>query len=94
MESYLVAYDISDAKRLRKVAQVCEDFGVRKQFSVFLCRITPTQYVRLRARLYEIVKRDEDQVIFIPMCERCVGALESMGRPTEAVDAMDIVVVV
>ena len=35
MDSYLVAYDISDPKRLRKVATACEDFGMRKQYSVF-----------------------------------------------------------
>ena len=40
MDSYLVAYDISDPKRLRKVATVCEDFGYRKQYSVFLCRLS------------------------------------------------------
>ena len=42
MDTYLVCYDISDPKRLRKVAQTCEDFGVRRQFSVFLCRLTAT----------------------------------------------------
>ena len=31
----LVAYDISDHKRLAKVARVCEDFGVRVQYSIF-----------------------------------------------------------
>ena len=33
MDSYIVAYDISDPKRLRKVATTCEDFGERKQYS-------------------------------------------------------------
>ena len=27
MDTYLVAYDICDPKRLRKVAHTCEDFG-------------------------------------------------------------------
>ena len=40
MDSYIVAYDISDPKRLRKVATTCEDFGMRKQYSVFLCRLS------------------------------------------------------
>ena len=42
MDSYIVSYDISDPKRLRKVATACEDFGVRKQLSVFLCRLSAT----------------------------------------------------
>ena len=37
MDTYLVAYDISNPKRLRKVARTCEDFGLRRQFSVFFC---------------------------------------------------------
>ncbi len=94
MDSYLVTYDISDPKRLRKVATVCEDFGVRKQLSVFLCRLAATDFVRLRSRLYDAVKLDEDQVLFIPLCGKCVSAIEALGRPTEAHDARDVVVVV
>jgi CRISPR-associated protein Cas2 len=94
MDSYLVCYDISDPKRLRKVARTCEDFGYRKQFSVFLCRLSTTDFVRLRNRLYDIVNLQEDQVLFIPLCAKCVTGIESLGRPTEAADAKDTVVVV
>jgi CRISPR-associated protein Cas2 len=94
MDSYIVAYDISDPKRLRKVARCCEDFGVRKQYSVFLCRLSATDFVRLRSRLYDLIELDEDQVLFIPVCGKCVNAIEAIGRPTEAHDARDVVVVV
>jgi CRISPR-associated protein Cas2 len=94
MDSYLVCYDISDPKRLRKVAMTCEDFGYRKQLSVFLCRVSATDFVRLRNRLYEIIKHDEDQVLFIPLCAKCVGGMEALGRPTEPAESKDIVVVV
>ena len=94
MDSWIVSYDICDPKRLRKVATVCEDFGLRKQYSVFLCRLSATDFVRLRCRLYDVLKLDEDQVLFIPLCAKCVNAIEALGRPTEAHDAKDIVVVV
>ena len=94
MDSWLVCYDISDPKRLRKVATACEDFGARKQYSVFLCRLSPTDIVRLRSRLYHIIDLAEDQVLFIPLCGKCVNGIEALGRPTEAVDAKDVVVVV
>jgi CRISPR-associated protein Cas2 len=68
MDSYLVCYDISDPKRLRRVARSCEDYGYRKQLSVFLCRLSATDFVRLRSRLYDIIKLDADQVLFIPLC--------------------------
>jgi CRISPR-associated protein Cas2 len=94
MDSYLVCYDISDPKRLRKVATTCEDYGYRKQLSVFLCRLSATDIVRLRSRLYDIIDLAEDQILFIPLCGKCVNQIESLGRPTEAADAKDVVVVV
>jgi len=94
MDSWLVTYDISDDKRLRKVAQTCEDFGYRKQYSVFLIRVSATDLVRLRSRLYDIISLVEDQVLFIPLCAKCVAQIEAIGRPTEAADAKDVVVVV
>jgi CRISPR-associated protein Cas2 len=94
MDSYLVCYDISDPKRLRKVARCCEDFGYRKQKSVFLCRVSATDFVRLRSRLYDIINLEEDQVLFIPMTDSCLERTEAIGRPTEPYDGKDVVVVV
>ncbi|HEU5117046.1 MAG TPA: CRISPR-associated endonuclease Cas2 [Isosphaeraceae bacterium] len=93
MDTWLVAYDISDPQRLRKVARTCEDFGLRRQFSVFFCRLSATDHVRLRSRLYDIIDLDRDQVLFIPLCARCAGLIESLGRPLEAHDARDVVIV-
>ncbi len=94
MDTYLVAYDICDPKRLRKVARTCEDFGFRRQYSVFLCRLTPKDLVRLKARLYDIINLLEDQVLFIPLCDKCADQIEALGRPVEKHNAKDVVVVV
>ncbi len=94
METFLVAYDISNPKRLRKVARACEDFGLRRQYSVFLCRLAAVDLVRLKSRLYDIIHLDEDQVLFIPLCNRCADAIEALGRPVEPHDARDDVIVV
>jgi CRISPR-associated protein Cas2 len=93
VDSYIVAYDISDPKRLRKVARTCEDFGYRKQLSVFLCRLSATDFVRLRNRLYDIIDLHADQVLFIPLCAKCLQGIESLGRPTDPPDAKDNVIV-
>lgn len=93
MDTYLVAYDIADAKRLRKVARACEDFGLRKQFSVFFCRLGATDLVRLRSRLYDLIDLERDQILFIPLCKRCADLIETLGRPIEAHDARDVVIV-
>ena len=93
MDSWLVCYDIADPKRLRKVATCCEDYGLRKQYSVFLCRLSATDMVRLRSRLYELINLEKDQVLFLPLCQKCVNQIEAIGRPTEAHDAKDVVIV-
>lgn len=94
MNSWIVAYDIADPKRLRKVATTCADYGVRKQYSVFLCRLSATEFVRLRSRLYDLIDLKADQVLFIPLCGKCTKEIEAMGRPTEAAEARDVVLVV
>jgi CRISPR/Cas system-associated endoribonuclease Cas2 len=48
----------------------------------------------LRSRLWELIDHREDQVLFIPLCAKCVRAIEALGRPTEAADARDVVIVV
>jgi CRISPR-associated protein Cas2 len=93
MDTYLVAYDISNHKRLRKVARTCEDFGLRRQYSVFFCRLTLADLVRLKSRLYDVINLDQDQVLFVPLCDRCAAQIEALGRPIEPHDARDVVIV-
>jgi CRISPR-associated protein Cas2 len=93
MESVLVCYDISNPKRLRKVAKTCEDFGYRKQYSVFLVRVSATDFVRLRSRLYDIIDLNEDQVLFIPLTESGLQRMEAIGRPTDPHDKNDVVMI-
>ncbi len=93
METWIVAYDISDPKRLRQVAKSCEDFGYRKQKSVFLCRVSATDMVKLRSRLYDILDLSLDQVLFIPLCGKCLHGIEALGRPTSPATANDTVIV-
>jgi CRISPR-associated protein Cas2 len=94
MDSYIVAYDITDPKRLRKVATCCEDYGVRRQYSIFLCRLSTTDYIRLRSRLYDLIDLASDQVLFIPLCGKCMQSIDSLGLPTPPATARDVVVVV
>lgn len=93
MDTYLVCYDIADPKRLRKVARACEDFGRRYQFSVFFCRLSAADGVRLRSRVYDAIDLERDQVLFIPLCGRCAPTIEALGRPVENHDARDVVIV-
>lgn len=52
----VVAYDVNTEtkegrRRLRRIAQACEDYGVRVQKSIFECRVRDVDWVKLRFRL-------------------------------------------
>ena len=56
----LVSYDVSTssaggAKRLRRIAKVCTDYGQRVQFSVFECIVDPAQWALMRNKLIKIM---------------------------------------
>lgn len=60
---YLIAYDISDPKRLRKVIKVMESYGQRLQYSVFLCDLSGVELVNWRSDILAVVKLAEDSVV-------------------------------
>ncbi|MBN1980303.1 MAG: CRISPR-associated endonuclease Cas2 [Chitinivibrionales bacterium] len=52
----LITYDVetktkTGARRLRRIAKICEDFGQRVQFSVFECEVDPAQWELLKSKL-------------------------------------------
>jgi CRISPR-associated protein Cas2 len=59
---YLIAYDIADDRRLRRVARVLERWAVRCQKSVFLYRGDADRVGRLLDRLAPLLDREADCV--------------------------------
>jgi CRISPR-associated protein Cas2 len=72
---YLVCYDVRNPKRLRRVAKRLEGYGTRVQYSIFRCWLSAEQMQRLRWELTEACVTPEDDVMFIPLCSRCVEGL-------------------
>jgi len=64
---YLVAYDIADKKRLRRVYKLMRGFGDHMQYSVFRCVLSPVQRERMLDALHRAIHHREDQVIIIPL---------------------------
>ncbi len=65
----LVSYDVGmespgGARRLRRVAKACRDYGQRVQYSVFECIVDPAQWTRLRARLLGEIDPGQDSLRF------------------------------
>ena len=56
--------------------------------------MSTTDFVRLRSGLYDVVKFGPGSGAVYPLCAKRVNGIESVGRPTEAADAKDVVVVV
>lgn len=93
--TYLVCYDIRDDKRLRRVFKTCKDYGEHLQYSVFECDLNPMEKARLEAALAEIIKHDEDQVLFVslgPAEGRGDRVITALGVPYVAVDVPCFVV--
>ena len=91
---YLVSYDISHPKRLRKVARTLEGFGVRLQYSVFECPLDGIRLAKLQAELQPILKEDEDQVLFVslgPSAGDATLVIEAMGLPYEVRSRVTII---
>lgn len=66
MRSYvLVSYDIANHKRLQKVYRTMRGFGDGFQGSVFLCQLSDKEEAILIAKLMELIKPSEDQVVLI-----------------------------
>ena len=63
----LVTYDVvteteNGKKRLRKIAQVCKNYGQRVQKSVFECNVNEMQYERMIEHLRKCIEEKEDNL--------------------------------
>ena len=80
----LITYDVATAekagrRRLRRVAQACEDYGTRVQKSVFECQVGRAEWVLLRDRLLREIKADEDSLRFYFLDETARSRTEHHG---------------
>ena len=81
----LVTYDIADtettgASRLRRIADVCEKYGQRVQFSVFECRLSKTRLARMVGEVRNIIDHDVDSVLIYRFPRGVEDATLRLGR--------------
>ena len=86
----LVSYDVrtseaGGAKRLRRVAKVCRNFGQRVQFSVFECVVDPALWTRLRQQLIDEIDEEADSLRFYFLGATWRNRVEHIGAK-ESVD--------
>lgn len=81
----LVSYDVSTktpagAKRLRKIAEVCVDFGIRVQNSVFECNVDPARWEVLKDRLLSLYEAKDDSLRFYMLGSNWQRRVEHHGK--------------
>ena len=64
---WIIAYDISHEKRLRKMRKLCEDYTVRLQYSVYQMTGREAVMDNFIKRMEEIINPKEDSVIIFGM---------------------------
>jgi CRISPR-associated protein Cas2 len=75
----LVAYDISEPKRLQRVARICEDWGMRLQYSVFECRLEADAFDRFWSELTAVIEPQKDKLTAFKICTKCAREIRSYG---------------
>lgn len=94
-KTYVVTYDISEAKRLRRVYRILLGYGEHLQYSVFRCELSAQEVVELRGRLTDVIHHHQDQVLFVaigPSDGKSRRAFSAIGRPYDHEEKRVIVV--
>jgi CRISPR-associated protein Cas2 len=79
---YLIAYDISDPKRLARVHRLLMGYKIGGQKSVYECWLTPGELAEVRLRLEGLIVPDADRVHFLQLDPRM--AMRGFGKAVPA----------
>ena len=85
---HLIAYDVRDPKRLRRVAKILEGYGTRIQYSIFRCRLDRESLEKLHWELNKEMDSADDDLLVMPICACCAGKIprHSTGDQSAWVD--------
>lgn len=91
---YLVAYDISDQKRWRRVFKIMKGYGEWLQLSVFQCRLGRVRHAELIALLDELIHHDDDHVVIVDigLAEKVKPRVTSLGKEFSPVERGPVIV--
>ncbi len=81
----VITYDVNVSssagkKRLRKVAKLCERYGLRVQNSVFEVLVDAAQLAKLKSDLASAIDFDQDSVRFYRLGNSYQNRIDTMGR--------------
>ena len=92
--TYIVAYDITDSHRWRRVFKTMNGFGDWLQLSIFQCRLSRKRRAELEMRLRELVKSGEDHILIIDIgpADKTDLVVMSIGKTYDAITRHAVVI--
>ncbi|MCP4324932.1 MAG: CRISPR-associated endonuclease Cas2 [Alteromonadales bacterium] len=80
----LVTYDVSfdyenGPQRLRKIAKICQDYGIRVQYSVFECDVDSAQWEQFKDELFAVYEEKFDSLRFYKLGKHGQKKIEHHG---------------
>ena len=91
---YVVAYDIGEPKRWRKVFKAMNGYGEWLQLSVFQCRLSRRRHAEMVATLDGMIHHTEDHVVFLDLgeAEGVRPRVVSLGKAFDPVGREPVIV--
>jgi CRISPR-associated protein Cas2 len=91
---YVVAYDIRDPKRWRRVFKLMQGYGEWLQLSVFQCRLSRRRHADLIALLDGMLHHDDDHVLLLDLgpADEVKPRVVSLGKAFVQVEREPVIV--
>jgi CRISPR-associated protein Cas2 len=91
---FVVAYDIRDQKRWRRVYRAMKGHGEWRQLSVFQCRLSRRGLMELRASITGLINHNEDHVVILDLgpVTDVQPRVSSLGKTMDVVERRTIIV--
>jgi len=87
----LVCYDIASPKRLKKVAKICESYGIRIQKSCFQADVTDKErFKNLLVAISIEMDRKKDSLVIYSVCDDCNKLKVEIG-PNKIIDPDEVI---
>ena len=80
---YLVAYDIREPRRLRKVCKTMEEYGERLQYSVFISDLSRSELIHMRAQVERHMDLSQDSVVIVDLGDVDTARFTFVGQRRE-----------
>lgn len=75
---YLICYDISERKSRYRIEKALQGYGERVQYSVFECKLSDAELVKLRIEVNQWLG-EGDKVNYFRLCVHCLRRRLTQG---------------